>query len=345
MVKETLERLGDKYELILVAAKHYKDVKIEETRDNYRIVRVGFGNIKIDKFLYPFLGALEAKKQKPEMAHAIMESYAGGALVVLKRIAPGIKRLLTLQSGDLDDDKKQKVVYVRYFWKLIHMAPNYITAISGFLAKRAIRLRACKDNVEVIPNGVDLSIVPQSIVKTPFQIFNHSRFSWEKAHDLIIEAWPKVVEKYSEAKLILVNDGPEKEKIVQLVKKKGLEDSVIMKGLMPQKDAFKLLAQSEIFICPSLAEGLGNVFIEAQAAGVVPVGTRVGGIPDVIQDMENGLLIDSKNSEQIAEAIIKLLDDKALRNKLRSKGLETSKLFEWGVVMSRIENVYNDILK
>jgi glycosyltransferase involved in cell wall biosynthesis len=228
---------------------------------------------------------------------------------------------------------------------LIHLAPNYTTAISSFLMERAIRLGVCKDNIRVIPNGVDLTIIPENAVKIPFQVFNHSRFSWEKAHEYIIKAWSKVIEKYPQARLLLVNDGPEKEKIVQMVKEQGLENSVVMKGLMPQKDVFKLLAESEVFICPSLAEGLGNVFIEAQAAGAVPIGTRVGGIPDVIQNMDNGILVEPKNSEQIAEAIIKLLDDRELLNRLREKGLVTSKLFEWDVVMDQIEKIYEEQFK
>jgi hypothetical protein len=115
MVKELLERLGGKYEFILVTAWFDKNVPKEETRENYRIIRVGLGHKTLDKFLFPLFGALKTREIKPDIVHAVMESYAGGALVVLKRIAPGIKRILTLQSGDLDDDKKQKFFIFGFF--------------------------------------------------------------------------------------------------------------------------------------------------------------------------------------------------------------------------------------
>jgi glycosyltransferase involved in cell wall biosynthesis len=122
-------------------------------------------------------------------------------------------------------------------------------------------------------------------------------------------------------------------------------DSLEMTGELPNIAAIKEIAKSEVFICPSLAEGLGVVFIEAQACATPPIGTQVGGIPDVITDNENGLLIEPKNSEQIAEAIIKLLTNPEQREMLASRGLETSRRFEWSTIMDKIEGIYFDILK
>lgn len=346
MVKQVAERIGPKYETYLVTGLFDKKLAKEEKREGFTIIRVGIGQSRIDKFLFILLGALKAKSLKPDIAHVIMESYAGGALALLKTIYPKAKRILTLQSGDLDSGKKQSVFYIRYFWKLIHRSPHIVTAISSALAERALRLGVKKENLYITPNGLDFSELPSPLLeKIPSRIICVGRLSWEKAHDLTLKAWPKVKKEFPEAKLFFVGEGPEREKIEKQIKEMNLADSVTLTGNLPHTQVLEELSKSEVFICPSLAEGLGNVFIEAQAAGVTPIGTRVGGIPDVIKHEENGLLIEPKNSEQIASAIIRLLKDKELNKRLRTKGLISSRNFEWKGILEKIERIYEKALK
>jgi len=340
MVKEVVERLGQRHEITMVTGLFDKTVPRHEARPAFNIVRVGIGHKQIDKVLYPILAALKTKSIKPQIAHAIMESYAGAALVFLKYFAPRVKRILTLQSGDLDDSSKQAKWYIRAPWKLIHTSPDIVTAISHFLAQRAERLGMPKERILITPNGVDLSNCPRNLPKEKNRVIIVSRLSWEKAHKYILRAWPEVIQAVPEARFVIVGGGDERGDIEKLIKELNIGDSVEMTGELPNIEAIKEIAKSEVFICPSLAEGLGVVFIEAQACGTPPIGTRVGGIPDVIQDGENGLLIEPKNSEQIAEAIVKLLTDKELRESLAKKGLETSRKFEWGAIMDKIEEIY-----
>lgn len=338
--KEILERLGNQHNMILVTARLRKDLLKQEEKKNYQVIRVGIGHEKIDKFIYPILAAFKTKNLKPDIAHAIMESYAGGALAVLKYIYPEAKRILSLQSGDLDDERKQKQFFIKLFWKIIHISPQKITAISSFLKKRAIRLGAKEKNVFVIPNGVDLSRVPASEGKIKGRVCSVARLSWEKGLNFLLDAWPAVLEKNKRAKLILVSKGEMREALEKQARELKIEDSVEFKGALPNEEALREIQKAEVFICPSLAEGLGNVFIEAQACGTPPIGTRVGGIPDVIEDKVNGLLIEPKNSKEIAQAINWLLSDSELRERLASKGRETVKKFDWQEVINKINQIY-----
>ena len=345
MVKEVVERLGKKHNITMVTGLFDRSVPRKEERPAFKIIRVGIGHKQIDKVLYPILAALKVRTLKPQIAHAIMESYAGAALALVKYLAPQVKRILTLQSGDLDDDSKQAKWYIRVPWKIIHTSPHIITAISSFLAKRSERLGVPKDRIRITPNGVDLSHCPQDSEKIENRVIIVSRLSWEKAHKYVLQAWPKVIKAVPGAKLVIVGDGDERENIKKLINELNIRSSVEMAGELPNIEAIKEIAKSEVFICPSLAEGLGVVFIEAQACGTPSIGTRVGGIPDVIVDNENGLLIEPKNSEQIAEAIIKLLTNIELRETLAKRGLETCRKFEWSTIMDKIEKIYFDILK
>lgn len=340
MVKQIVENFGDKYEITLITGRYDKVNPKEEKRQTFKLVRIGIGHKQIDKLLYIILAPFVARKYKPDIAHAIMESYAGGALVFLKYVYPQTKRILTLQSGDLDDGKKQSVWYINLFWKIIHRSPDIVTAISTALAKRAIGLGVSEDRVFITNNGLDFSEVPEGISKESGRVICVGRLSWEKAHKYILNAWPQVLEKYAGSKLFFAGEGPERGSIENQIKEMGLQNSVILLGNLPHKQTLIEISQSEVFICPSLAEGFGNVFVEAQACGVPPIGTRVGGIPDIIQDGENGLLIEPKNSDQIAEAILRLFDDKELAERMGQMGKISSRKFEWKKILKDIDEIY-----
>jgi glycosyltransferase involved in cell wall biosynthesis len=343
MAKEIVECLGGKYEMVLIAARLDRKLAKAEQWNNFKLVRVGIGHKKIDKFLYPLLAALAVRKVRPHIVHAIMESYAGGTLVIIKYLCPRIIRILTLQSGDLDDPSKQNKFLIRIFWRPIHNSPDRITAISNFLADRAKQLGVAEDKILITPNGVDLSKIPESVEKINKRVICVARFSWEKGLDYLIKAWPEVLKQEPQAKLVLVGEGDKRQEIESLIKELGIESSVELKGNLPHDQVLEELKKSEIFICPSLAEGLGIVFIEAQACGLAVIGTRVGGIPDVIQDMENGLLIEPKNSQAIERAIKKLLKDKELVSRLSGRALETVKKFDWGTVITQIDKLYQEV--
>lgn len=348
MVKEILERLGDKNETILITARLDRDLPKIEKHPTFTLVRVGIGHKQIDKLLYPILAALKARSVKPDIAHAIMESYAGGALVLIKYLFPKAKRILTLQSGDLDDPIKQGKFFIRLFWRKIHRSPHRVTAISSFLARRALNLGVSKDKISIIPNGINLSQIPKSVKKIQNRVVCVARLSWEKGIDYLLTAWPDVLNKVADAKLVLVGGVDKREvdmgvKIEKLIKELNISHSVELKGNLPHSQVLVEIKKSEVFICPSLAEGLGIVFIEAQACGVPSIGTRAGGIPDVIQNNENGLLIEPKDSTAIARAITFLLKDKDLANRLSLQGLETVKKFNWDNIISQFDELYNEV--
>jgi glycosyltransferase involved in cell wall biosynthesis len=331
--------------MTMVTGLFDKGVPRLEQREHFKIIRVGIGHKKIDKILYPILAALAVRKFKPQIAHAIMESYAGMALVLVKYLAPGVKRILTLQSGDLDDIDKQSRWFIKWPWKIIHLSPHIITSISTFLSARAKRIGVPEDRIILTPNGIDLSMVPGDIRKIPGRVCIPSRLAVEKGHKYLLEAWPQVMQSCPNASLVIVNDGPERKNIERMTDELGIKDSVTMVGYKTQPETLIDIAKAEVLVSPSLMEGLGIVFIEAQACGTVPIGTRVGGIPDVIQDGVNGLLIEPKNSEQIASAVIRLLEDKALRERLAENGMESCRKYDWYPVMGKFDDIYHDILK
>lgn len=343
MAKEIAERLGGEFDIKVITGRYDKNNKKTERRPNFNLIRVGVGHSKIDKFLFIVLAPFFVKKLKPDITHAIMESYAGLALMFLKYIYPKTKRILTLQSGDLDSKKKQKRLLQKIFWRKIHNSPDIITAISSALAKRAKDLGVNEKKIFITHNGIDLNTIPQDKEKIHHRVICVARLSWEKAHNLILEAWPDLVNIYPDASLVFVGEGKMRGAIEKQIEELAIKNSVILKGNLPHKEVLEELKKSEVFVCPSLAEGLGNVFIEAQACGVPPIGTKIGGIPDVIQHNKNGILINSENSQEIVAAVKKLFDDRLLYERIKNNTLNSVKRFDWNEIIIKIKNIYLNV--
>lgn len=344
MVKQVVENMANLYDLILITGLYDVKLKRLEKKHNFKIIRVGIGHKQIDKFLYPILANIKIIKIKPDIIHAIMESYAGVALYFAKFVS-GAKRILTLQSGDLDDKRKQNNIFIKLFWKKIHVCPHIITAISNFLAERAINLGAKKENIYVIPNGIDFNEIPGFLEKEKNRVICVARLSWEKGLDYLIKAWNSVVFKIPDARLVIVGEGQKRKEIEEMINTYKLNENVLLMGNLPHTETLKEISKSEVFVCPSLAEGLGIVFIEAQSCRVPAIGTRVGGIPDVIIDKHNGILIEPKNSDEISRAIIELLENKDLREQIIKNAEISVKKYSWDSILEQIHKLYQTIIR
>jgi len=136
-----------------------------------------------------------------------------------------------------------------------------------------------------------------------------------KGHGYLIDAFEEVRQDYEgRLQLVLVGDGIERENLEAQAKSAGLEGSVLFAGTV--QGAGPLLKAFDIFVMPSLMEALPFALLEAMAGGVSPVATDVWGIPEVVRDGETGLLVPPADTLALKEAILKLLADPGLREKM-----------------------------
>lgn len=341
--REVVENLKDRYHFVLFTARNSKKVPKTESGKGYVIKRLGFGS-RFDKWIFPLLAPFAAMRVKPALVHAVMESYAGIALAIFKLFRWKTPAILTLQSGDLDDSKKQrKIPYL--LWKIIHLAPTHLTAISRYLAERAKLLGVAKERITVIHNGVNLEELQPLLGKEKQTVARRivcvGRLSWEKGQEYLISAVPIIKKEFPEAHLVIVGGGAEEEKLRKLVKSLDLNVSISFRGLLPHFRAMGEAASAEVFVGPSLAEGLGIVFLEAQVLEIPVIGTYVGGIPDVIENEVTGLLVPPKDSVAIAEAVKRVFRDADLRNRLVSGALANVANFSWKKITEQIASLYD----
>jgi glycosyltransferase involved in cell wall biosynthesis len=147
-----------------------------------------------------------------------------------------------------------------------------------------------------------------------------ARLSDVKGHTYLIQAMPEVIKKFPSVKLLIIGRGRMQEALIRQANGLALKDSVLF---IPEvKNTKDLLAAMDIFVMPSLQEGLGLALMEAMAQGIAVVGAAVGGIKTLIQDKQNGLLVPPADSAALAQAIIILLNDPALRRALGARARE-----------------------
>jgi glycosyltransferase involved in cell wall biosynthesis len=187
-----------------------------------------------------------------------------------------------------------------------------IVVPSRYLAERAIRWGLDAEKVEVLVNPAPppLAVAPEPL--GPRTLVFAGRLTPPKALPVLLDALAVV----ADAELIVVGDGEERELLEHRVRDLGLEGRVRFVGSRPRDDVLRYLAGARAAVLSSAWENLPHAAVEALAVGTPVVSTAVGGVPEVVHDDVNGLLVPPNDPAALAEAIRRVLDDDALRDRL-----------------------------
>jgi glycosyltransferase involved in cell wall biosynthesis len=217
------------------------------------------------------------------------------------------------------------------------------------------------NNHAVISPGVDIDqYYPQSkisnlrerlnIAASEIFLLTIGNFIQRKGFEYLIEALKIIVNQkgITHIKLGIGGRGPLKTKYEKMVKAYSLTNYATFLGFINASEMPSYYTQADIFVLPSIidemgdTEGLGVVLLEANACKTPIIGSRVGGITDVIQDGVNGLCVEQKNPVDLAEKIISLADDQNLRAEMGENGRKiVEDYFNWNSIAKKIINVYN----
>ena len=192
--------------------------------------------------------------------------------------------------------------------------------------------------IELIYNGVDLDRFTDQTKPQDFLdryrlsgkkvVLTVGRLIERKGIDRVIEAIPEILISVPNLHYVIVGDGPYKPKLEALVDEVGVRDHVTFTGLVDQDALVAHYGICDLFVLPNRqlpdgdTEGFGLVFLEANACGRPVIAGKAGGTADAVRDGYNGLMVDGNNSEEIAQAIVRILNDPDFYEKLRLGGLE-----------------------
>jgi glycosyltransferase involved in cell wall biosynthesis len=162
----------------------------------------------------------------------------------------------------------------------------------------------------------------------------------------LLDAMAEVVQRHPNSLLVLAGKGDERGgeeiKLKEQVENLRLDDNVRFLGWRSDVDA--IMGCFDIFVLPSLNEGMGRVLVEAMAAGLPIVASRVGGIPDLVKDGQNGLLVPAEDASALAKAISDLLSDKERRNRMGEAGKKMCLPYSAEAMVEQIDDLYKDLL-
>lgn len=190
------------------------------------------------------------------------------------------------------------------------------------------------DKISVVHSGIDFARIEKAperraeiraelgVAEDAPLICNVAWCADHKGQTYLVQAAPAIFEKHPRARIAIVGDGELKGALMEEAAALGVADKVIFAGY--RKDVPSVLKAIDIFVMPSHMEGLGTSVIDAMAARLPIVGTRAGGIPELIRDGETGLLCPIRDPESIAEAVIRLLDDPAWAKTLGEAAYKTA---------------------
>ena len=229
-----------------------------------------------------------------------------------------------------------------------------IGVISGFTTGVLQKWVPGQTLVHHLPPGVDVDRfnpdVPAEPVRRRYGIGADaplalclSRLVARKGQDVLIEAWPQVVRRVPNARLLVAGTGPLEPALRRRVTKLGLNDSVTFTGDVTGKDLPAFHAAADVFAMPCRTrllgldvEGLGIVYLEAQAAGTPVVAGRSGGAPEAVLDGESGTVVDGRDVDAVAAAVADLLADRERAAAMGRAGRRfVSEHYAWDVISRR----------
>lgn len=205
-----------------------------------------------------------------------------------------------------------------------------VTAVSKFLKKATIETFDF-DDVEVIPNFIcpshyrkltDCNLHNELAPNGEKLLVHVSNFRPVKRAVDCVEIFAKVRKEYPNVRLVMVGDGPERVAVKHQAKVLGVEDDAVFVG--KKANIAEYLGVSDIFLLPSELESFGLAALEAQACELPVIATRIGGIPEVVNDGESGFLSDIGDVEKMASDTLKLLRDNEMRQAFGARGREIS---------------------
>lgn len=289
------------------------------------------------------------KLYKIEVLHvhyAIPHAYAGYmAKQMLKNEGINLPMITTLHGTDIT------LVGNHPFYKpAVTFSINksdYVTSVSQSLKDDTLKLFKIKNKIKVIPNFIELDKMKKDplapchrsvMAKENERIITHiSNFRKVKRIPDIIKIFYNI-QKEMPAKLMMVGDGPEKEKAEILCMELEIYDKVIFFGNSNEID--KILCLTDLFLLPSETESFGLAALEAMACGVPVISSNSGGLPEVNFEGISGYLSNVGNVEEMAANAIKILkDDKTLRE-FKTNALEVAKKFDIKNILPKYEALY-----
>lgn len=346
-VKALIEGLHGQVEKQFAAAP-FNSVAIMESRWNCETFALKSGNPYDPRVIYQLVSFI-----KKNRIH-LVDAHTAKAHTLAVHVASFVPNLKIVVHRRVDNVPKNNwLTKTKYFSPKV----TCYVAISQAIAKILIQYGISQDKIKVVRSAVSdevykklnrKEIQKQFRIKHQipenFVIFgNASALSNQKGYQTLIQAIAILIKTHVNFKVFIAGDGELKQELDDLVNELGLRNEIHFLGFL--KDVPEFLSTLDVLVIPSNNEGLGTVILDAILAGCCPVGSRVGGIPEIIQHEQTGLLIEKGDSVRLARHLA-LLIDQPEKLKTLAANAKQHVLIEFSLesMVQGNLNVYNSLL-
>lgn len=289
------------------------------------------------------------KKEKIDLVHSHLLDMNFYSSIVAKMT--GVPHIST-EHGDIHHTSKRMNIKTRIKAKAIARFSDRIVFVSRYTRDRFLSIaNVPKKKIEIIYNGIDLKEYEEpidvqkkkadvGIKEGEFVVGNVSNLYPVKGQIYLLKAAMKVIKEIPNTKFLIIGRGELEGKLRREARDLGIESNVKFLGF--REDVKELLKIMDIFVLSSLSEGLPLSLIEAMASKVPVVVTAVGGIPEVVDDGIDGLLVPSADADTLAEKLTNLLKNKRIADRLGFSGNQKIKdQFNLQFMLNKYQEIYS----
>lgn len=296
------------------------------------------------------------RHRKPDVLHLHSPKAAGlGALA--GRILRVKKIIYTVHGWPFNENRLffQKILIVVISW-MTSLLSHKIIVLSQREHDQALHFPYIKNKITLIQSGIKAPVFlsvdgarqsMSKILNIPLVDFNKktvigtiAELHPNKGISYLIDAFSIISKEHSNVLCLIIGGGQEEDKFRRQIKEKGLENNLILLGYLDQ--AAEYLKSFSVFVLPSLKEGLPYVILEAGYASLPVISTTVGGIPEIIEDMKSGILVQPKNSRELAHALSFMIENVTERRRYGAALRErVFNHFSFEKMIEKTENLYN----
>ena len=266
----------------------------------------------------------------------------------------GVRRIVHTEHGKESSYDRKKVIRIieRYLLRKV----NGVVAVSEDLRTKIVNWHGLQnDKIHVISNGIDIVSFGRKEARKVkrskmgfkdenFVIGNVASLLFLKNHNFLLGIFRELLKELPTLKLVLIGDGPLRGDLEFSAMKMGISNNVLFLG--PRKDVVELLPILDLFVLPSLTEGISLSLLEAMAAGIPVVASAVGGNSEIIESWKNGFLIPLESEEEWVRTMKTIIQNIDLRRSVSKMAEQTvAQRFSLTMMMDRYERLYHMVNK
>jgi len=295
------------------------------------------------------------KKTNPDIVHTQLEF--SGTLGCLATKLLGIPNITTFHLVHDPDDEGEAHWRYELMWASFRHFSDLILTVSDSVRNNIIEVgRLPADKVVTMHNGIEISRFSQNssdeacLNKSEFNIPEDSKIiitvavlRQPKGIQFALEALPQIIREVPNAYYLIVGDGDYRQTLEEQTQSHQIDERVRFTGY--RKDIPEILSLADVFILPTLDDALPTVLMEAMAAGASLIASNVGGVPEILKNGINGILIQPADPHVISEACIRLLKNQALLDTYSVAGVEIAQNhFDINVQVEKLMQIYKELM-